>query len=209
MSQPVFISYSRRDRALVGPVVRLLRATASDWVFQDEDTLRPGEPWRSQLQAALNAAHLVLVFWCQHSSRSTEVVNEYQQAIALQKAVVPVQLDHTPLPVDLGAFEGVDLTGALSGAHGRRLFRWLSRAVLALLIVLAIGYSVDLLFMRSSAIAVWPTPEQKQAVRAALSEHLREARARARYCQKVWIGVSASSARGVPAQRESRPVVLG
>jgi len=41
----IFLSYSRIDAGLVRPVVGLLRATRG-LVFQDEDSLHAGQPWR-------------------------------------------------------------------------------------------------------------------------------------------------------------------
>lgn len=66
----VFISYSHQDAPLVKPVVGLLRATraTNDIVFQDLDGIKPGRKRRPQIEEALYAAYLVIVFWCYHSS---------------------------------------------------------------------------------------------------------------------------------------------
>jgi hypothetical protein len=81
MSEPepfrIFVSYSRYDASLVGPVVQLLRATRGV-VFQDVDSLHVGRPWSPQIDQAIQAAHLVAVFWCWHSNASQEV-KEYRR----------------------------------------------------------------------------------------------------------------------------------
>jgi hypothetical protein len=61
-----------QDAGLVKPVVGPLRAT-KDLVFHDLDGIRPGRKWRRQIEEALYAAHLVVLFWYYHTSRSREV----------------------------------------------------------------------------------------------------------------------------------------
>lgn len=106
----IFVSYSRKDYKLVTPVVRLLRATKG-LIFQDIDDIEGGKKWRKQIDAALENAHLIVVFWCSHSDSSHEVRREYQAAIRADKDLLPVLLDDTPLPDDLGEFHGVDFRG--------------------------------------------------------------------------------------------------
>jgi TIR domain len=76
MPGSIFVSYSHQDGSLVKPVVGLLRAT-DDIVFQDVDSIKPGRRWRGQIEEAIYAAYLVIVFWCYHSSKSAEVRAEY------------------------------------------------------------------------------------------------------------------------------------
>jgi TIR domain-containing protein/PASTA domain-containing protein len=118
----IFISYSREDAAFVQPVVKLLR-TGDEEVFFDIDSVRAGSRWRQQLDAALKDARLLIVFWCLHSSGSTEVSREYEAAIAAEKDVVPVLLDWTPLPATLSAFQWVDLRRLGRSEHG-----WFTRS---------------------------------------------------------------------------------
>jgi hypothetical protein len=87
VTEQVFVSYSHHDASLVTPVVRLLRST-NDFVFQDSDSIRPGTKWREALTAAIEQANLVVVFWCLHSSQSTEVEREYRSALEARKDVL-------------------------------------------------------------------------------------------------------------------------
>jgi TIR domain len=119
----IFVSYSRHDARLVGPVVQLLRATRGV-VFQDVDSLHVGRLWRPQINEAIRQAHLVAVFWCWHSNASSEVRKEYKSAIARRKEVMPplpdvmpVLLDSTPLPKSLGGFHGIDFRVVGEGEH--------------------------------------------------------------------------------------------
>jgi hypothetical protein len=133
MARQLFISYSHRDRRLVVPVVKLLRASTAGWVFQDDDTLVPGQRWRPQADTALRAAHLIVVFWCWHARRSTEVAREYQEAIALGKEILPVWLDGTPLPATLQAFHWIDFSTVI--AHRRHFPAWAWNAIAGVLLV--------------------------------------------------------------------------
>jgi len=91
----------------VTPVVRLLRAT-KDFVFLDSDTIQAGRKWRAEIAGALRNASLVVVFWCRHSSESSEVETEYQAAIAAEKDILPVLLDSTPMARALMEFQWID-----------------------------------------------------------------------------------------------------
>ncbi len=114
--ESIFISYSRRDSHLVRPVANLLRAT-SDWVFVDQDSIRPGSDWREQIEKAIRSANLLVVFWCHHSAESEEVSREVEIGLSNGKRLVPVLLDATPLPEHLGAYQAVDLSRLLRWRH--------------------------------------------------------------------------------------------
>jgi TIR domain len=101
----VFVSYSHTDASLVAPVVKLLRANKS-LVFQDIDSIQPGKKWRSEIAKGLAESDLVVVFWCDHASRSDEVCEEWRTAIEQEKDVLPLLLDATPLPRSWVTFSG-------------------------------------------------------------------------------------------------------
>jgi len=160
----VFVSYSHADTSLVAPVVRLLRVNKS-LVFQDIDSIQAGRRWRNEIAQALAESHLVVVFWCGHASRSDEVTKEWKAAIEQEKDLLPLLLDATPLPPELGEFQWIDFRGTVGANHGSidssandikesaplpmapvKYVRWLSLAVL--LLVFAIGWFL------------WPSYEQ-------------------------------------------------
>lgn len=116
-STNVFVSYSHADAPLVDPVVKLLRVNNA-FVFQDIDHIRPGKKWRSEILRALNEAQLVVVFWCDHASKSVEVSNEWKEAIKQGKDLLPLLLDETPLPLELGEFQWIDFRGTVGANHG-------------------------------------------------------------------------------------------
>ena len=112
----VFVSYSHADASLVAPVVKLLRVNKS-LVFQDIDDIEPGKTWRSEIAKALAEAHLVVVFWCDHASRSNEVSKEWKAAVEQKKDLLPLLLDATPLPPELHEFQWIDFRGTVGANH--------------------------------------------------------------------------------------------
>lgn len=102
----VFVSYSHADASLVAPVVRLLRVNKS-LVFQDADRIPPGKRWREEIAKALAESKLVVVFWCDHASRSNEVSTEWRAAIEQDKDLLPLLLDATPCPQSWAPFSGL------------------------------------------------------------------------------------------------------
>jgi hypothetical protein len=116
-SARVFVSYSHADAALVAPVVKLLRVNRS-LVFQDIDRIEPGKRWRNEIADALAESSLVVVFWCDHASRSTEVASEWEAAIDQDKDVLPLLLDATPLPPALRQFQWIDFREVVGANHG-------------------------------------------------------------------------------------------
>jgi hypothetical protein len=115
----VFASYARTDEVLVRPLVRLLSAALQPdegemWpsrslVFLDQDSLIPGKPWRAQIDAAILDCSKMMVFWCEHTSTSTEVGREIAVALSLRKPVVPVLIDSCPLSEELASLHAVDV----------------------------------------------------------------------------------------------------
>lgn len=115
----IFVSYSRDDEPFITQIVRLLRAAIAgvpsvegnlwEFVFQDTDHIIPGKDWKDQIDSAISNAERLFVFWCEHSSRSSQVMREYELGISKNKIVIPVLIDDTPLPESLSHVHGVDL----------------------------------------------------------------------------------------------------
>lgn len=111
----IFVSYSRKDSALVSTLVRFLMV-ADDRVFQDVHDIEPGSRWRAVITMAIDSCDKMLLFWCAHSSSSSEVGKEYSSALRRKKILVPVLLDDTDLPAPLSNYQAIDLRAAL-GTH--------------------------------------------------------------------------------------------
>lgn len=117
--QLVFVSYSRRDKDLIAPLVDLVRATGQS-VFRDTDNILPGSRWRMVLTDAIDRCRVLLLFWCHHSAGSAEVEKEYRQALTQNKIVVPVLIDLTELTDELTELQAIDLSRILS-THEERI----------------------------------------------------------------------------------------
>jgi len=112
--KPIFISYSSEDKDFVSVLVGLLRGLLSNLirpnpVFQDIDSIRPGQNWYLAIQEAIEGSERLFVFWCIHSKASKVVAREYNLALKLEKLVIPILLDSTPLPAKLRTIQWVDL----------------------------------------------------------------------------------------------------
>ena len=111
----VFMSYSRHDAPLVGPLTQMLRAAGGE-VFRDMDSIQPGTKWRVAIASAIDSCQTFLLFWCAHAAASREGAAEYEQAIQLDRLIVPVILDGELLPEQLADYQAIDLSFAL-GKH--------------------------------------------------------------------------------------------
>lgn len=112
------ILYARQDR----PVVDCLASVAAIYgpVWTDAH-IRPGDPWRSAVGAAIRRADVVLVVWSVAAASSAEVGAEWRQALAAGRRVVPVVTDAAPVPGELGALQWVQSPGCPTGLFsGRR-----------------------------------------------------------------------------------------
>jgi hypothetical protein len=81
-------------------------------VFFDQDSISPGADWKTALEAGLNKAKAIFLFWSRNAAESMEVEREWRAALNGKKIVVPVLLDNTPLPVELRRYQWIDATNA-------------------------------------------------------------------------------------------------
>lgn len=116
LARAAFASYSRSDGALVGPIVAAMR-TMGSYVFLDTDSILPGKRWQEELEAALDKADIVIVFWCRHSRASVMVAKEYKLALEKGKDILPVLFDDTQLDSRLAEFQTLDFRLHGAAAH--------------------------------------------------------------------------------------------
>ena len=110
----VFVSYSRHDEALVRPLAGLLGAAASNAVFLDVNSLKPGDSWRSEIRDAVRNASVFIVCWCCESKKSEFIAEEIRTALEdADKHLVPVRLCEAPLPDRLSDRQWIDLRGRI------------------------------------------------------------------------------------------------
>src|SRR4030095_3804808 len=80
-------------------------------------SMTAGRKWRVAMDDALAECRTVFVFWCHHAAASEAVRTEYQEGISLQKIIVPVVMDSTPLTSALDEYQLIDFRGVLIGSH--------------------------------------------------------------------------------------------
>jgi hypothetical protein len=111
----VFVSYSRRDEALVTPLVEELRARRVE-VWRDTDSIPGGDTWRASIEGGIRACDAVIVFLSPQVVKNPNVVlAELGVAQSMDKRIVPVRIKRMPaLPDGFGLI--------VSGTHTIDLF---------------------------------------------------------------------------------------
>ena len=97
--------YARADHDHAERARRLLRVLEPVWIDRD---LVPGTPWRAEIGRRICRADRVMVLWSAYAAASVEVGAEWRHAAACGRRLVPVMLDETPMPAELGARQAVD-----------------------------------------------------------------------------------------------------
>jgi TolB-like protein/tetratricopeptide (TPR) repeat protein len=114
----VFVSYSRRDKARVAPLVSAIAARG--WSVWWDPEIIPGQEFDRQIDAELKIAAAVLVVWTPHSVDSRWVRGEARDA-ADRGILVPVRFESVPLPIDVRAIHTIELDDAAVAAGGPQL----------------------------------------------------------------------------------------
>ncbi len=102
------ILYSRHDtEAMQRQRAELI--LAGETVHVDRD-LEPGALWRVEIARLMcdGPVRTVWVLWSKNAEASLELAAEWRVALACAARVVPVLLDDTPMPAELGARHGLD-----------------------------------------------------------------------------------------------------
>jgi len=102
----VFVSYARRDKARVAPLVAAIEAKG--WSVWWDPEIRPGQEFDRQIVAELEIATAVLVVWTPFSVESRWVRGEAREG-AERGILVPVRFDRAEMPIDVRTFHTTDL----------------------------------------------------------------------------------------------------
>lgn len=105
VSAVTVLLYARADATQAERARRLLRVMEPVWIDRD---LAPGTPWRPAIGRRICNADRVLVLWSAYAAASVEVGAEWRHAAACGRRLVPVMLDSTPMPAELGSRQAVD-----------------------------------------------------------------------------------------------------
>jgi adenylate cyclase len=102
----IFVSYARKDKQRVAPLVAALESQG--WSVWWDPEITPGQEFDSQIAAALDAAKAVVVVWTPNSVDSRWVRGEAREA-ADRRVLVPVRFEAARLPIDVRAMHTTDL----------------------------------------------------------------------------------------------------
>jgi TolB-like protein/Tfp pilus assembly protein PilF len=108
----VFVSYCRRDRPRVAPLVAAIESMG--WSVWWDPEIVPGQEFDRMIHAELASAGAVLAVWTRDSVESRWVRGEAREG-ADRDILVPVRLDDATLPIDLRAFHTIDFNGDPDG----------------------------------------------------------------------------------------------
>lgn len=174
-SVDLFISYSHKDRDLVKPLADLL-GLPGEAIFWDEQSLKPGQLWSSEIDRAIASCRIVVLCWCCDTASSQYVEHEVDLALRHKKILVPVRLcDMTP-PQVIAQRQWIDLSGKIKhhcdrGAHvaasgcapgcfdaagamaGTRAAGWIVATLLAMLLIATTRHTLlDLLRLAAQGL---------------------------------------------------------
>ncbi|MDH3688599.1 MAG: toll/interleukin-1 receptor domain-containing protein [Gammaproteobacteria bacterium] len=102
-SPRIFACSSRKDGPKVEPIVKLLRTTKVNVTLRS-----PAGSWRVRVMTSIDDGDVFVLFWDRSAARSDEVRRQYERGLGLNKEVVPVCLDDTPLPDELVGFQEIE-----------------------------------------------------------------------------------------------------
>lgn len=108
----VFISYSRKDRDQVEPIIAALKA-ANIHVLRDTDDILPTEEWRARLEDLIVEADQVVFALSPHSAASEVCAWEAEFAEQLNKRIAPIvvsDLGDVQVPISLSKLNYLFLT---------------------------------------------------------------------------------------------------
>ncbi|HEX7374849.1 MAG TPA: toll/interleukin-1 receptor domain-containing protein, partial [Steroidobacteraceae bacterium] len=105
----VFVSYARKDKSVVAPLVAGLEAQG--WSVWWDPAIAPGQEFDRQIAAELASAAAVLVVWTPNSVESRWVRGEARDG-ADRGVLIPVRIGNAVLPIDFRAFHTIELTDA-------------------------------------------------------------------------------------------------
>jgi len=99
-SSHAFISYRHSD----GPVVEQVRAALEPCypIWRDTIEIRGGQVWRENIVRAIDSAYAMILVVSTRTEESQEVYAEYFYALGCNVPVIPLLIEETGLPFDLG-----------------------------------------------------------------------------------------------------------
>lgn len=115
MKNDIFISYSRRDSAIVDEFVQLMEDEGSH-VWIDRDGIESGDAFKKVIVRAIKESTLVVFFSSASSNESEWTAKEISIAVHHAKPIIPIKIDNTvyndEVEFDLVNLDYIDYTDA-------------------------------------------------------------------------------------------------
>lgn len=109
----IFLSYSRRDFALVNRLYEDLQARGLQ-VWMDRDAIQAGSLWRTSIVDGIQNCRVFLLVVSTASQQSSNVAKEVSLAESNGKPILPLKIDDTPISPDfsysLAGIQFVDMS---------------------------------------------------------------------------------------------------
>ncbi len=115
----VFISYARADGATAAARLRDELTAMGVTVWRDIEEMRGGQAWKEQLRTALRQVDAVVVVLTPGAVGSKMVEWEWENAITLEKRVIPVLAQACQVPDELERLHYHDLSNPTSASYTR------------------------------------------------------------------------------------------
>lgn len=119
--QKIFFSYSRVDgeKFALGLASDLRKTGVNVWI--DQLDIRPGKPWDTEIEHALETSTCVLFVATPHSTSSNNVLNEVYYALDENKEVIPVIFGDCRIPFRLKRLQHINFTADYDTGFNRLL----------------------------------------------------------------------------------------
>ena len=98
----IFISYAKEDRDIAVKLEKAFKEKKIP-VCIEKESIYKKEEWPKAMAEAVAAQNLFLLLWSQHAAASQPVQFEAVIAAKMNKPIIPICLDTTPLPAELAA----------------------------------------------------------------------------------------------------------
>lgn len=124
MKNPVFISYSRKDKEIVFPLVKQIESQLKTKCWIDWDGIQSGDEFRDNIIQAIDKSEVVLFMLSGNSEKSSFIKKEIDYAKNIEKRIIPIIVDGGKLRGwFLFEFGNIDYIDVCNHDHLQKLFR--------------------------------------------------------------------------------------
>ncbi len=124
ISNPIFISYSRKDKEIVFPLVKQIESQLKTKCWIDWDGIQSGDEFRDNIIQAIDKSEVVLFMLSDNSEKSSFIKKEIDYAKNIEKRIIPIIVDGGKLRGwFLFEFGNIDYIDVCNQDHLQKLFR--------------------------------------------------------------------------------------